>query len=124
MYQGNWKCSICGGSITELPFEPRSESGLTCRQCYAKAKDQDSSNQPVSEMPLTSEPPTNDIPENAILASEPTPGDNTGKSVVASERVKFSGNWNCSTCGNAITSLPFEPRNTSNLKCIDCFKKQ
>lgn len=25
--------------------------------------------------------------------------------------------------GTAITELPFEPRDTSNLKCLDCFKK-
>jgi len=39
------------------------------------------------------------------------------------ERKKFEGNWTCSGCGAAITSLPFAPRDTSNLKCIDCFKK-
>ncbi|PIT91050.1 hypothetical protein COU17_02690 [Candidatus Kaiserbacteria bacterium CG10_big_fil_rev_8_21_14_0_10_49_17] len=33
------------------------------------------------------------------------------------------GNWTCSGCGAAITQLPFEPRDTSNLKCLDCFKK-
>ncbi|MBU1557384.1 hypothetical protein KKC45_00245 [Patescibacteria group bacterium] len=36
MYQGNWKCSGCGGAITQLPFEPRSESNLTCRDCHSK----------------------------------------------------------------------------------------
>ncbi len=39
------------------------------------------------------------------------------------DRPRFSGDWKCSGCGAAITSLPFEPRDTSNLKCIDCFKK-
>ena len=39
------------------------------------------------------------------------------------DKPKFSGDWKCSTCGAPITSLPFEPRDTSNLKCIDCFKK-
>jgi CxxC-x17-CxxC domain-containing protein len=39
------------------------------------------------------------------------------------DRPRVEGNWTCSTCGNAITSLPFIPRDTSNLKCIDCFKK-
>jgi CxxC-x17-CxxC domain-containing protein len=39
------------------------------------------------------------------------------------DRPKFSGDWKCSSCGTAITSLPFEPRDTTNLKCIDCFKK-
>ena len=39
MHQGNWKCSGCGATITELPFEPRSTEGLmfegnwTCAGC-------------------------------------------------------------------------------------------
>ena len=40
-----------------------------------------------------------------------------------SERPRFEGNWKCSSCDTAITSLPFQPKDTSNLKCIDCFKK-
>lgn len=39
------------------------------------------------------------------------------------ERKTYSGDWKCAGCRNAITSLPFEPRDTSNLKCLDCFKK-
>ncbi len=39
------------------------------------------------------------------------------------DKPRFSGDWKCSGCGVAITSLPFEPRDTTNLKCIDCFKK-
>ncbi len=35
----------------------------------------------------------------------------------------FSGNWKCSDCGAPITSLPFEPKNTTSLKCVDCFVK-
>lgn len=38
MHQGNWKCSVCGGEITELPFEPRSEEGLKCRECHQKSR--------------------------------------------------------------------------------------
>ena len=38
-FQGDWKCSSCGGAITELPFEPRSTSNLTCKNCYLKRKD-------------------------------------------------------------------------------------
>jgi CxxC-x17-CxxC domain-containing protein len=41
----------------------------------------------------------------------------------ATEKQKFTGDWKCSMCGSAITSLPFEPRSTEGLKCIDCFKK-
>lgn len=34
MHQGNWTCSGCGGTITELPFEPKSDKGLMCRECH------------------------------------------------------------------------------------------
>ncbi len=40
------------------------------------------------------------------------------------ERPRVEGNWSCSSCGNAITSLPFTPKDTSNLLCIDCYKKK
>ncbi|MEE8131680.1 MAG: hypothetical protein V3T98_01420 [Candidatus Paceibacterota bacterium] len=35
-YQGDWKCSKCGTSITELPFEPHPDrvSELKCRDCF------------------------------------------------------------------------------------------
>lgn len=32
----------------------------------------------------------------------------------------FDGNWSCSSCNAAITQLPFQPSNTSNLLCRDC----
>ena len=41
----------------------------------------------------------------------------------SAEKIKVAGAWICSMCGMAITSLPFTPRDTSNLKCLDCFKK-
>ena len=123
MHQGNWKCSSCGGAITELPFEPRGESGLTCRTCYAKQKDKEQSN---AEMPdsgaVASEAP--EIPEDAGMAGEqPLAPDSATGATESNERPKHSGDWKCATCGAAITSLPFEPRSTENLKCIDCFKK-
>ncbi len=124
MHQGNWKCSICGGAITELPFMPRSEAGLTCRACYGKRKEKESTSQaPDVDMPVASEAP--DIPDYAELATEPAPGDDFGMSAVpvSPEKPKNAGNWQCAGCGAAITSLPFVPRNTSNLKCLDCFKR-
>ncbi|MCA9363692.1 hypothetical protein KC727_00535 [Candidatus Kaiserbacteria bacterium] len=36
----------------------------------------------------------------------------------------FEGNWTCSGCGGAITSLPFEPRSTEGLLCRDCHGKK
>lgn len=34
MHQGNWTCSGCNATITELPFEPRRTDGLLCRDCH------------------------------------------------------------------------------------------
>lgn len=121
MHQGNWKCSSCGGAITELPFEPRSEAGLTCRACYAKGKEREKEQAP--DIPAASEAP--DIPEEAGLAGEPAPADDFGGATPATpgEKTKVAGDWKCAECGGAITSLPFTPRSTNNLKCIDCFKK-
>jgi len=131
MYEGNWKCSSCGGEITQLPFQPRSESGLTCRACYAKGKEAEKTQQPVPEMQTSSEaPPMDDAPDfdEAQLASEPMPADDAFVGLeettptTPNEKPKITGDWKCAHCGAAITSLPFEPRSTDNLKCLDCFK--
>ena len=122
MHQGNWRCSTCGGAITELPFQPRSESGLTCRACYSKQKG--GSAAPAPDMAAASEVP--DIPFDAGLASEPDFDDGFGPAVAAApagDRPKVAGSWQCASCGGVITSLPFTPRDTGNLKCIDCFKR-
>ncbi len=50
-------------------------------------------------------------------------GNGGGGGARASRPIHQGGDWKCAGCGNAITQLPFEPRDTSNLKCIDCFKK-
>lgn len=123
MYQGNWKCSSCGGAITELPFQPRSESGLTCRVCYAKSKGQGNQS-PVPDMPVATEAP--DIPDYAEVAGEPDFRDGFPDAVPVTsttEKPKVAGNWQCANCGGSISSLPFTPRDTSNLKCLDCFKR-
>lgn len=39
------------------------------------------------------------------------------------QRPMHSGDWQCATCGGAITELPFVPRSTDNLKCRECFMK-
>ncbi len=122
MHQGNWKCSTCGRAITELPFQPRSESGLTCRACYGKSKSRETVEVPP-EMSAASEAP--DIPDFAELSDGPAPADDFGASAipVSNEKPKFAGKWTCASCGGTITSLPFTPRDTSNLKCLDCFKR-
>ena len=134
MYEGNWKCSSCGGAITQLPFQPRSESGLTCRACYGKNKDAEKSEQPIPEMQTANEaPPMDGAPafDEFAVAGEPMPDDGAfagledaapASAGPASDKPKHTGNWSCSQCGNAITSLPFEPRGNANLKCLDCFK--
>ena len=118
MHQGNWKCSSCGGAITELPFVPRSENGLTCRSCFMKSK---GGSAPMSTMTPATEVP--DSPFDAEVASEPNFDDGFGPAIPAGEKPKISGDWQCATCGGSINSLPFTPRDTSNLKCIDCFKR-
>ena len=127
MHQGNWKCSSCGGAITELPFQPRSEAGLTCRACFMKSKggnnNRGESKSTAPEMgDLATEAP--DIPDFAEVANEPAPFDDFGGSAVpvSGEKPRFTGNWECAGCGADITSLPFQPRDTSNLKCLDCFR--
>lgn len=131
MFEGNWTCSSCGGPITQLPFQPRSEKGLTCRACFAKNKEAEKSEQPAAEMPIAGEPaPTDDVPnfDEAGLASEPMPAEDafagldTSEAAAPGEKPKFTGDWTCAGCGAPITSLPFQPRDTSNLKCLDCFK--
>lgn len=124
MHQGNWKCSKCGAAITELPFIPRSENGLTCRDCYFKAKN-GGAGAPAPTADTSSEPPPYD-PTEGEVAGEPAPAppDELDGAVPATgQRKMFTGEWTCSVCGNPITQLPFQPRDTSNLKCLDCFKK-
>jgi ribosomal protein L37AE/L43A len=120
MHQGNWKCSGCGGTITELPFIPRSETGLTCRACYAGSKG-GSSAPKAPAMSVADEVP--DIPFDAEPASGPQMDDGFDAAPPAGEKPKVSGDWQCATCGGSISSLPFTPRDTSNLKCLDCFKR-
>jgi CxxC-x17-CxxC domain-containing protein len=131
MYDGNWKCSGCGGAITQLPFQPRSESGLTCRDCYGKNKESEVADQPVPEMQTADEPmPMDGIPDfdESQIGGEQMPADDafagleTAAPAAPGEKPKTEGNWSCSGCSAAITSLPFTPRNTDNLKCLDCFK--
>ena len=38
MFEGNWECSQCGGSITKLPFQPSPDrqDTLKCLDCFKK----------------------------------------------------------------------------------------
>lgn len=127
MFQGNWTCCKCSGVITELPFEPKSEKGLTCRDCFLKQTDKTKS---PSHETRTSNGALDDRdvppfdPDVTSAAGEQTiDSPHHANAPVAEESTMFEGSWTCATCGAAITKLPFEPRGTENLKCIDCFKK-
>lgn len=127
MYQGNWQCSRCGGAITELPFEPRSEKGLTCRACFMKQKNGGAA-EAAPEAVASELDDRNDAPPFDPMAAPesepaPTPPEFADAPAAGTEKHRFTGEWPCSICGSTITSLPFEPRSTANLKCIDCFKQ-
>lgn len=64
-------------------------------------------------------------PDAATVAAEapPAPDFEDATPVTPGEKPKFEGDWQCATCGTSITSLPFQPRDTSNLRCLDCFKR-
>jgi len=100
MHQGNWTCSKCGCAITELPFEPKSDKGLVCRSCYTAQK--------------------NDSAQGEQQNGE---GGEENAQPNTEEKKMFEGDWKCADCGNPITKLPFEPKSTNNLRCVDCFKK-
>lgn len=73
----------------------------------------------IKELPF--EPKnTNNLTCRACYASSRNSAGNSGS--VGGGKKMFEGNWQCSNCGNAINKLSFEPRNTSNLRCLDCFK--
>jgi CxxC-x17-CxxC domain-containing protein len=40
-FQGDWTCSMCGGKITELPFQPNPDrtNTLKCLACFKKERE-------------------------------------------------------------------------------------
>jgi CxxC-x17-CxxC domain-containing protein len=134
MFQGSWTCSKCGGEITQLPFEPRSNSGLTCRDCYFNNKQgtaQGSDSPEVSDTDTGSSADLDDrdIPDfdpdmaGSSELQEDSGRDEAEAAPAGGGRQMFEGDWKCSVCGADIKSLPFKPYNTEGLKCLDCFKK-
>ena len=73
MFQGNWPCSTCDATITQLPFEPRSDKGLTCRDCYFKQKD----GQAGETADTNSGSPPGTTPVNAPSDTARNTGENT-----------------------------------------------
>ncbi|NBD73480.1 hypothetical protein GVX82_00350 [Patescibacteria group bacterium] len=123
MPHGNWPCSGCGGTITELPFEPRSEQGLLCRECFkSKGRTSASGAHGAPATPRAGDG-GNEVPLEAYEEGAPPAGGPAGGAGTGTHRQVFQGSWQCSVCGGEITQLPFEPRGTANLKCMDCFKK-
>jgi hypothetical protein len=116
---------------------PRSEAGLTCRTCYAKSKDPNSGGGSTSShvdeptdfaIGASAHDDRSDIPDFEDIergSSEPMPHDGLESlgATAPAEKPRTEGNWKCATCGGAITSLPFTPRDVTNLKCLDCFKR-
>ena len=39
MFQVNLKCAGCGAPITQLPFMPKGDSPVYCRDCYQKNRE-------------------------------------------------------------------------------------
>lgn len=38
MYKGEWECSDCKKTITQLPFKPDGKRPVRCKECYRKFK--------------------------------------------------------------------------------------
>lgn len=104
---------------------------MTCRECWKRQKDAKDGKgagvQPSAQAAESVAAP-DDIPMDAGLASEPMPEEDAfagmgATPVTPGEKPKFTGDWACAICGATIASLPFQPRSTENLKCIECFKQ-
>ncbi len=56
-------------------------------------------------------------------SATPVSKSRSGKKEAAKPQ-RYRGDWQCATCGKAITSLPFEPKGSGveRLQCLDCYK--
>jgi len=104
MYQGDWKCSNCGASITELPFQPDpSRTGeLLCKDCHRQKRSSFSGSRGGFR------------------------GGDRGDRGGSFQRQMYQGNWKCSNCGASITELPFQPdpSREGQLLCRDCHRQR
>jgi CxxC-x17-CxxC domain-containing protein len=73
----------------------------------------------ITELPFEPKVTNNLTCRECYASGKVAPKSNSGDG----ERKMFAGDWKCSKCGCPITKLPFEPKATNNLTCIDCFKK-
>jgi CxxC-x17-CxxC domain-containing protein len=106
MFEGNWTCAECGVAITELPFEPRSGQPITCKACH-----------------IASKPERPSFGGRGGSRQGSFGGQRRDSRGPRPERVMVAGNWNCKDCGDAITELPFEPRDPQNVSCRSCFQR-
>ncbi len=96
MYDVDVNCAQCNKHIDKLPFQPSGDSPVYCSDCNRQFRDK-----------------------------RPDRGGRTGGGMGnRPPRQMFAGNWTCSSCGTAITELPFEPRDTSTLLCRACLQAQ
>lgn len=84
------KCAECGTAINELPFEPRGDRDIYCRDC-------NSNRRPAagSRFGNDSRPPRQMHDVTAM-------------------------GLKCAECSVDITELPFEPRGDRDVYCRDC----
>lgn len=99
MVQGNWTCAECGAEITQLPFEPRDNSNVLCSNCHRAKRQAFGGN------------------------NNRRGGFGGGNRGGNFQRKMYQGNWKCSSCGTDINELPFMPKDESNIKCRECFKR-
>lgn len=97
MYDVDVNCAQCGKHIDKLPFQPTGDRPVYCSDCNRQYREKRQNN-----------------------------GGGGGRGGFNSRgpRQMFSGNWTCSSCGAAITELPFQPRDTSSLLCRSCLQAQ
>jgi len=76
-------------------------------------------NNPITELPFEPKS-TNNLLCKQCFASGKGSGGGTPKP--QGDKQMFQGAWECNGCKNPITELPFQPRDTSNLMCKDCFR--
>jgi len=89
------KCADCGAAITELPFEPKADRPVYCRDCNRNHK------------------------KTASTGGGFGGGSNAGFAQRQMFDVSSMG-LKCADCGAAITELPFEPKADRPVYCRDC----
>jgi CxxC-x17-CxxC domain-containing protein len=84
------KCAGCGVDITELPFEPKADRPVYCRDCNRNRRAED---RPARAQGGFAERKLVDVSALGLK---------------------------CAECGVAITELPFEPKADRPVYCRDC----